>query len=270
MSDTMKAIVLRAPGSADNFAAADLPLPPLRPGDVRIRLRAASFNPVDYQIRKGGPEGRLVSSNILGRDLSGTVDSVHADLRDFRAGDEVFSYVCHLASSGTYAQYVSVPAELVAKKPACLSHEQAASVPVAGITATMALAKVGAERASSLFIAGGAGGVGTFAIMLARQLDIANLVTTAGNPRSRAYLMERCGLGNGQIIDYKASDFVAQAMKRNGGPFSAVVDLVGGRMLGACTQLVAIDGNLASITEAPNQDDFETLFQRNASFHPIG
>jgi NADPH:quinone reductase len=195
---------------------------------------------------------------------------VHRSVRDFRAGDEVFSYVCHLASSGTYAEYLSVPAELVARKPVSLSHEQAASVPVAGITAIMALAKVRAEAAESLFIAGGAGGVGTFAIMLAHRLGIANLVTTAGNPRSSTYLVERCGLAKSQIVDYKASDFVAQAMKRNGGPFAAVVDLVGGRMLTACTQLVAIDGDLASITEAPNQDDFETLFQRNASFHSVG
>src|SRR4051812_30547004 len=116
----MKAVVLRAFGSADNFQDAELPLPDLRPGDVRIRIAAASFNPVDYQIRKGGPEMRSSNSMILGRDLSGVVESVHEGITDFAVGDEVFSYVCRLASSGTYAEYVSVPVELVAKKPAAL------------------------------------------------------------------------------------------------------------------------------------------------------
>jgi NADPH:quinone reductase-like Zn-dependent oxidoreductase len=266
----MKAVILRAPGSADNFEAADLPMPDLRKGDVRIKVKAISFNPVDYQIRKGLPEGRFVTSNILGRDLSGVVDAVSVGLGGFRVGDDVFSYVCNLASSGTYAEYVSVPAELVAKKPASLTHEQAAAVPVAGLTAKIALNKARTDASNSVFIAGGAGGVGTFAIMLLGQLGVRQLVTTAGNPRSRAYLIEKCGLKDDQILDYKSSDFIARALKRNSGPFDIALDLVGGRMLSACIEVLGVDGNLASITEAPSQDDFETLFQKNASFHSVG
>jgi len=266
----MKAVVLKAYGSADNFEAADLPMPDLRKGDVRIKVKAISFNPVDYQIRKGLPEGRFVTSKILGRDLSGVVDAAHEGVSDVRVGDEVISYICNLASSGSYAQYVSVPAELVARKPASLTHEQAAAVPVAGLTASIALNKVKAGPSKSVFIAGGAGGVGTFAIMLARQLGVRSLATTAGNPRSRAYLIEKCGLSGEQIVDYKDEDFPAQATRRNGGPFDIALDLVGGKMLAACCALLAVDGDLASITEAPTPDDFETLFQKNASFHSVG
>jgi NADPH:quinone reductase-like Zn-dependent oxidoreductase len=207
---------------------------------------------------------------ILGRDLSGSVDAVHADVTDFRVGDEVFGYVCNLASSGTYAEYVSVPAELVARKPASLTHEQAAAVPVAGITASLALNSVRADKTRSVFIAGGAGGVGTFAILLARQLGIRNLVTTAGNAKSRAYLIGQCRLSDDQIVDYKDVGFIERAMKRNGGRFDIALDLVGGRMLSACCELLAVDGDLASITEAPDRDDFEMLFQKNASFHSVG
>jgi NADPH:quinone reductase len=148
----MKAIVLSSFGSADNFTAADLPLPDVRKGDVRIKVKAVSFNPVDYQIRKGQSESSHLRSMILGRDLSGTVDTVHADVTDFSIGDEVFSYVCDLASSGTYAEYVSVPAELVARKPASFTHAQAAAVPVAGVTASLALnkARVGPTTPCSL------------------------------------------------------------------------------------------------------------------------
>ena len=266
----MKAIVLTAHGSAENFQEAELPVPELRPGDVRIRVKAVSFNPVDYQIRKGQPEGRYVTSNILGRDLSGVVDAADKGQRDFRASDDVFAYVCNRGSSGTYAEYVSVPAELVGRKPASLSHEEAAAVPVAGITASLALAKARADAHRSVFVAGGAGGVGTFVIALARQLGIRKLVTTAGNPKSRAHLIERCELGEERIVDYKQKDFIAHALAKNGGPFDIALDLVGGKMLSACCQLLGVEGNLASITEAPDRDDFETLFEKNASFHPIG
>jgi NADPH2:quinone reductase len=266
----MKAIVLSSFGSADNFTAADLPIPDVRTGELRIKVKAVSFNPVDYQIRKGQPESRHVRSMILGRDLSGSVDAVHEDVTDFSVDDQVFSYVCNLASSGTYAEYVSVPAELVARKPASLTHEQAAAVPVAGITASLALHKARAGKTTSVFIAGGAGGVGTFTILLARQLGVRNLVTTAGNAKSRAYLIEQCRLSDDQIVDYKDSGFIERAMKRNGGGFDVALDLVGGSMLSACCALLAVDGNLASITEAPSRDDFETLFQKNASFHSVG
>ncbi len=264
----MKAVTLSAHGGAENFRLAELPVPSLRKGDVRIRVRSVSFNPVDYQIRKGQPEARNVTSPILGRDLSGVVEVVHGSVSDFKPGDEVYSYVCDLASSGTYAEYVSVPEELVAKKPANLSHDQAAAVPVAGITAWLALEK--AARGKSLFIAGAAGGVGTFAIMLARQRGLGALTVTAGNPKSRDYLIQVLGLGENQIINYRDEDFIAQAIRRNGGLFDGVLDFVGGRMLSACCRLVAIDGNLASITEAPTLADAEYLFQRNGSFHAIG
>ncbi len=264
----MKAITLSAHGGPENFRLAELPLPPLRKGDVRIRVCSVSFNPVDYQIRKGQAEGRNVTSPVLGRDLSGIVDAVHDGVGDFRPGDEVYSYVCDLASSGTYAEYVSVPEELVAKKPVALSHDQAAAVPVAAITAWLALDK--AARGRSLFLAGAAGGVGTFAIMLARQRGIGALTVTAGNPRSRAYLIESLGLAESQIVNYRDENFIAQALRCNGGLFDGVLDFVGGRMLSACCRLVAIDGNLASITEAPAPADVEYLFQRNGSFHAIG
>jgi NADPH:quinone reductase-like Zn-dependent oxidoreductase len=207
---------------------------------------------------------------ILGRDLSGTIDAVGEDADEFNVGDDVFGYVCDLASSGTYAEYVSVPVELLASKPTSLSHEQAAAVPVAGVTALMALNKARADETRSVFIAGGAGGVGTFAIMLARQLGVRRVITTAGNPRSRAYLIERCGLGDDQIVDYRDAGFIELAVRRNGGGFDVALDLVGGAMLSACCALLAVDGDLASVTDPPARDDFEILFQKNASFHSIG
>jgi NADPH:quinone reductase len=266
----MKAVVLSSFGSADNFDAVDLPVPDVGKGEVRIKVEAASFNPVDYQIRKGGPESNGIRSMILGSDLSGSVDAVHVDVTDLSVGDEVFSYVCNLASNGAYAEFVSVPAELVAPKPSSLTFEQAAAVPLAGVTASLALSKARVGATTSVFIAGGAGGVGSFAVLLARQLGVRNLVTTAGNERSRAYLIERCGLSAEQIVDYRDARFTERALKAGGGPFHVALDLVGGRMLSSCCALLAIDGDLASTTEAPSLDDFDTLFEKNASFHSVG
>jgi NADPH:quinone reductase-like Zn-dependent oxidoreductase len=265
----VKAIVLRAHGSADHFQERTLEIPGLRPGDVRVRLEAAGFNPVDCQVRAGRSEAKRSGSMILGRDFSGTIDAVGVDVEGFGLGEAVYGNVCTLASSGTYAAYVSVPAELVARKPASLDHLQAAAVPVAGITASLALERARAGTGTSLFIAGGAGGVGSFAIALARQLGVQDIVATAGSPKSRAHLV-RCGLRDDRIVDYRDAAFAARAMQVNGGPFDIALDLVGGAMLSACCTVVAVDGHVASATEAPSREDFDVLFDRNATFHPVG
>jgi NADPH:quinone reductase len=266
----MKAILLREYGSSDNFELSDVPIPAIGPGQIRIKIKAVSFNPVDFQIRKGLPESRLVTSNILGRDLSGIVDEVNEEVSDFKKGDEVFCYTCNLGSSGTYTEYICVPSALVARKPASLTHEQAASIPVAGITAWLALAKTKSSKTKSIFIAGGAGGVGSFAIMLAKQSGLQNIVTTAGNEKSVNYLMKNFQLEKERIINYNDQNFIKQAIAKNGGYFDIALDLVGGKMLSACCELLAIDGNLASVTDPPDKNDFEILFQKNASFHSIG
>lgn len=266
----MKAVILKEYGGIDNFELADLPVPALLKGQVRIRVKAVSFNPVDYQVRKGLPESRLVTSNILGRDLSGIVDEVHEDVTEFRKGDEVYCYVCNLASSGTYTEFVCVPAELVSRKPVWLSHMQAASIPVAGITAMIALTKIKAGKDKSIFIAGGAGGVGSFVLMFAKKYGLQNIITTSGNEQSLSYLIRNFELNRSQIINYKDENFIERAIDRNNGCFDCIIDLVGGKMLSACCELLAIDGNLASVVDAPGQNDFETLFRKNASFHSIG
>ena len=245
-------------------------MPPLRPGDVRIRVAAASFNPIDWQLRRAAASGKPASHAILGRDVSGVVEAVADGVTGFAVGDEVYSYIGTLASSGSYAEYVSVPAELVSPKPRSLSHDEAAAVPVAGITARMALAGVRADATRSLFLAGATGGVGSFVLEIARAMGLARVVASAGREASRAYLVDHFGLRESQLVDYRDPGFVATAQARNGGPFDMALDLVGGKMLSACCQLIGMDGIVASAVDAPSADDVEWLFQRNASFHAVG
>jgi len=266
----MKAIILKEYGSINNFESADIPIPLVKKGHIRIRIKAVSFNPVDYQIRKGLPESRQVTSSILGRDFSGIVDEVHEDEREFKKGDEVFCYVSNLASSGTYTEFICVPSTIVAKKPVFLSHEQAASIPVAGITAILAIEKAKKNKSRTFFIAGGAGGVGTFVIMFAKLSGFRNIVATAGNDTLRSHLMQQLTLKEEQIINYRDSDFVKSAIEVNGEYFDVALDLVGGKMLSACCELLAIDGQLISVVDVPGKEDFEILFQKNVAFHPIG
>ena len=266
----MKAIWLSAHGSAANFCEVDLPVPTLGPGDVRIRVRAVAFNPIDVQLRAGSVPDAPVSMPVLGRDLSGTVDAVHESVKAFQPGDEVYSYICLLSSSGAYAEYVCVPEELVAHKPARLTHEQAASVPVAAITATLALQRTLADSAKSMLVIGGAGGVGSFIIALAQELGLRRLVTTAGNAASRDYLTGECGLQDDQVVDYRRGGLANLALVANAGAYGVVIDLVGGLMLSEGCKALAVGGNLASTTEGPSRDDIEILFDRNASFHAIG
>lgn len=266
----MKAVVLSNYGNVENLELAELPVPSIKPGEIRIRTRAISFNPVDTQIRRGLPEGKMVTTNILGRDLSGIVDEVYPGETRFKKGDEVYCYVCNLASSGTYVEYICVPADIVALKPATLSHEEASAVPVAGITAWLALTKLKTPRSRSLFVAGGAGGVGSFAIMLSGHFGFDQVVTTAGNEKSRAYLTGVLGLNEDQILNYRTDDVAAEAIKRNGGYFDGAFDLAGGRMLTVCCKVIGFDGNMASAVDPPEKDDFEFLFQKNGSFHSIG
>ncbi len=266
----MKAIVLLAAGGTDQFRLVDVPTPALRRGDVRIKVKSIAFNPVDCQVRQHLPANGPIGSNILGRDLCGVVEAVHDDVTEFSVGDDVYSYVCKLASSGTYAEYVCVPSELVARKPRQLTHDQAAAVPVAGITAMLALQKCRIDASKSLFVAGGAGGVGTFAIRLALHNGLRRLVTTAGSASSRAHLIQECGLKSDQIVDYRSADFVGESLAINRGAFDAVVDLVGGPMLSAACAILAVEGDLASVVETPTHKDFERLFELNASFHAIG
>src|SRR5215204_5915329 len=157
----MKAVVMHETGDPDVLRYEETERPEPGDGEVLIRVRAASVNPVDWKYRRGLAEKQLPA--VLGRDVSGTVEVSRAE--GFSEGDEVFG----MAASGGYAEYATASASAIAKKPVGVSHEQAAALPVTGMTAWQALFDRGAlERGQTALIAGAAGGVGHLAVQFAK------------------------------------------------------------------------------------------------------
>jgi alcohol dehydrogenase len=202
----MKAAFIRHYGSNDAIEISDQPMPIVGPRDVLIKVRAASINPVDYKIRSGGLKTILPLKFplILGSDCSGVVEKVGAEVRAFKPGDEVYARL-EKDRIGAYAEYAVADESSVSLKPVNLSYVEAASIPLVGLTAWQALIDLGKLQAGQkVLIHAGSGGVGTFAIQLAKHLG-ATVATTVG--ARNVDLAKQ--LGADVVIDYNTQKFEA-------------------------------------------------------------
>ena len=173
--------------------------PTVGPNDVRIAVRAASLNPLDFKIREGKVKVvlRLKPPIALGCDVAGVVDQVGANVTQFTAGDEVFARL-EKDRMGGLAEVVAADARVVAKKPAKASFEEAAAVPLAGLTALQALREVAQlTRGQHVLIHAGAGGVGSLAIQIAKSLGLE--VTTTTSTKNADFVRS---LGADHVVDY--------------------------------------------------------------------
>ncbi|MFJ4013339.1 NADP-dependent oxidoreductase [Streptomyces sp. NPDC090026] len=200
----MKAAVIHQYGEIDDVVkVTEVPTPAVGPRDVLIEARAGGVNPVDHLIIKGFMRaGDLTQPLVIGNELAGVVAGTGAEVTGFAVGDEVFARV-DPRIGGAFAEYVAVDQSLVAAKPQALSFEEAASLPLVGLTAWQALteqANVG--PGTRVLIHGGAGGVGSVAVQLAKHLG-AEVVATAGADSTE--LVRR--LGADQVIDYRTEKF---------------------------------------------------------------
>lgn len=200
----MKAFVVDKYQKKGSLRLADMPEPQMGANDVLVRIQATAINLLDSKVRDG--EFKLFLPYrppfILGHDLAGTVLRVGANVRGFKAGDEVYARPRD-HRIGTFAEFIAVDQADVALKPASLSTEEAASIPLVGLTAWQALVEVGKVRPDQkVFIQAGSGGVGTFAIQLAKHLGAVVATTT-----SAANIDLVKSLGADVVIDYKTQDF---------------------------------------------------------------
>jgi NADPH:quinone reductase-like Zn-dependent oxidoreductase len=227
----MKAIVHDRYGSPDVLELRDIAPPAVPARGLRVRVRAASINPMDAHFVSGTPyPARLATGltrpklTVEGVDFAGTVESVGAAVTQFRPGDDVFG-----GAKGALAEFVAVPEDRALAKPANLTFEQAAAVPVAGLTALQSLRDKGRiEAGQTVLIHGAAGGVGTFAVQIARSFG----AEVTGVCSARNFELVR-SLGAAHVIDYAQADWTRGAER-----YDLVLDLIGDHAWSACRRAV--------------------------------
>jgi NADPH:quinone reductase-like Zn-dependent oxidoreductase len=235
----MKAIVYEEFGSADVLELREARKPNVEPDEVLVRVRAASPNPYDWHFMRGMPYiARLAGAGlrkpkrpVLGSDMAGEVEAVGGEVTRFRPGDEVFGFV----RAGGFAEYVSAQEELLALKPANLSFQQAATVPLAALTAVQGLRDVGEiQSGQKVVIVGASGGVGTFAVQIAKWFG----AEVTGVCSTRNLEMVR-SIGADSVIDYTREDFT-----RSGQKYDLIFQLAGTDSPSACRRALTPKGRL--------------------------
>jgi len=237
----MKAFVIDRFGGP--LHAAEMPMPQPGPGDVLVQVHAASLNPVDYKIRDGKLKAIIPYRLplILGNDLSGVVAAVGADVRQFVPGDEAYARA-DKDRIGSLAEFIAVREDSVAPKPASLSMEEAAAVPLVALTALQAFERAGLKAGQKVLIHAGSGGVGTVAIQLAKHRGayVATTTSTSNVDWVRA-------LGADRVIDYKTEDFATELRA-----YDMVFDTLGGATTEASLAVLKPGGVLVSVSGPPD------------------
>ncbi len=237
----MKAVFIEQHGGPEVLKYGDVPDPVARPGEVVVDIVAASVNGADWKVRAGHSYRVSQFPYVLGRDLSGTVSAVGDGVTDFRVGDAVFG-VCDVGQEGAYAERIAIKAAILTRKPDRLSHAEAAAMALAGLTAITAVEDTLRLRSGeTILIQGGAGGVASFAIQLAKHLG-ARVITTA-RTANHDYLR---GIGADEIIDYTKVDFT-QAVA----VCDAVFETVGGEVAQKSFAVLRPGGRAAFIASGP-------------------
>jgi len=240
----MKAFVLERYGKKRELRLVDQPKPPLRDDEVLIQVHAAGVNLLDAKIRDG--EFKLIlpyrAPFILGHDVAGVVVDVGPRVRQFKPGDEVYARVDDFRI-GTFAELVPAREASLAHKPKDLSMEQAASIPLVALTAWQALVeRAGLKQGQKVFIQAGSGGVGTFAIQLAKHLGATVATTTSS---ANVDLVK--SLGADVVIDYKKQDF--ETVLRD---YDVVLNSQDGKTLEKSLRILKPGGKLISIAGPPD------------------
>ena len=241
----MKAIVYEGFGSPDILRCPDLEKPAPREDEILIKVRAASINPLDWKLMKGGP---LLVRMLLGLgkpkirrpgvDVAGEVEATGKNVSEFQPGDEVFG-----TCVGTFAEYATSAAAFgiksaLVKKPETVSFEQAASAPVAGLTALQGLRDKGRiQPGQTVLINGAAGGVGTFAVQIAKLFgaQVTGVCSTGSIDMVRS-------IGADRVIDYTQDDFTSSSER-----YDIILDCVGNRSLSACRRILKPKGILVLV-----------------------
>ncbi len=246
----MKAIVYYKYGLPDVLELKEIDKPVVKDNEVLVRVRAASANPYDWHFMRGRPYIRRMrfgllkpKVNGLGADLAGQVEAVGKNVTQFQPGDEVFGWLFGWCN-GAFAEYVSVSEDSVVLKPANLTFEQAAAVPMAAFTALQGLRDQGRiQRGQKVLINGASGGVGTFAVQIAKSFgaEVTGVCSTRNVDMVRS-------IGADQVIDYTREDFTRGEQR-----YDLMLDNVGNRSLSECRRVLNPKGVYLASFGAPDR-----------------
>lgn len=241
----MKAIAYTQYGAPDVLHLTEIPKPTPGDDEVLVKIRAAAANPLDWHFMRASPFIiRLISgflkprNQILGADIAGQVEAVGTNVKQLKVGDEVYGEI----SRGGFAEYVCVPEDKLVLKPSNLSFEQAAAVPVAGLTALQCLRDQGQiQPGQTVLINGASGGVGTFAVQIAKSFGavVTGVCSTRNVDRVRS-------IGADRVIDYTSEDFT-----QNGQLYDLILDNVGNRSISDIKCILAPNGTYLLNAYAP-------------------
>jgi NADPH:quinone reductase-like Zn-dependent oxidoreductase len=238
---SMKAVILTGTGGSENLSVQEVETPTPKEGEVLLNVHSISINPVDIKTRKGGALYASLKETgpvILGWDVSGVIAAVGEGVNGFKKGDEVFGLVNFPGHGRAYAEYVVAPAAHLALKPSVISHEEAAATTLAALTAWQVLVQqAGLRKGQQVFIHAAAGGVGHFAVQIAKAFGAT--VTGTASASNTDYLKD---LGVDHFIDYTAEDFSVKAQAMD-----IVLDPIGGETTEKSVQLLKPGGTLVSI-----------------------
>ena len=238
---TMKAVRIHSFGGPEVLRLEDVPKPEPTGDELLIHIHAAGVNPVDWKIREGRL-GRIPLPSLMGSDFSGNVEALGPGITDFRVGEGVFGTVAD--ESGSYAEYALASVAQIAEKPPGLDYLTAAALPIASLTAWQALFDAGVLRAGQkVLIHAAAGGVGSFAVQLARWKGAYVIGTT-----SRRHVDFTRQLGADEVIDYTADAFQDQVRE-----VDLVLDTIGGETQERSWKLLKKGGVLVSIVQSPSE-----------------
>jgi len=252
----MQAMVIDRFGGREAISAREVPDPLVGPDGVLVRVRAAGVNPVDHKLREGGLAQRIPHffPVTLGWDGAGTVERVGPAVVDFAPGDDVYGYFRKdFVGEGTYAELATMRSSALARRPRSLSFEEAGALPLAGLTALQLLREgVDLQQGETVLIHGASGGVGSFAVQIARAWGAR--VIASSSAANHDYLR---GLGVEELIDYREQDFVEVVGDRHPEGIDAVIDLVGGDTQERSAEILQEGrGRLASVISPPEGEAF--------------
>jgi 2-desacetyl-2-hydroxyethyl bacteriochlorophyllide A dehydrogenase len=240
-----KAAVIQHYGEPSGFQIAEVDSPQIKPDQMLVKVHASSVNPIDWKTRQG--KLKIITGKkfpmILGFDISGEVVEIGSQVTQFKPGDLI--YACSdQRTGGAYREYVAVSEKVAALKPANMTHEQAAAVPLAALTALQALRDLGQLKAEQRVLVNGAsGGVGLFAIQIAKVLGAAEITAVCSN--KNAELVR--SLGADRIIDYKEQDFAQEQAQ-----YDVIFDVVGNHSLSDCKTVLQPWGRYVTTQPYPS------------------